>query len=164
MASTWEQLEAAFVADHRVMTRGYVELLRAIKNRDFGSATQIAAELDRLAGPHIEFEQEYLYPEVQKIRGQSYASRLYDEHAEVLSAIVELKGLSPDSDPDDGQLSSWTEKIQHGLDHAAACGSLLSHLEAQSAPQQQQLLQSLRELREQGHRWSDLEHSWRQRS
>jgi hypothetical protein len=157
MTSIWEQLQTANVDDHRTMTQGYVELLEAIQSRDLASASRIAAELDELAGPHIEFEEQCLYPEVKKIRGDSYTSRLYDEHDEVLSALVEFKSLSPESTPDSGRVTRWAEQIQHGLDHAAACGSLLSHLQALSTPLQQQHLESLERLRKQGHRWSDLQ-------
>ncbi len=163
MTSIWEQLETAFVDDHRTMTRGYVELLAAIQSRDFASASQIAARLDELAGPHIEFEEQCLYPEVKKIRGDSYTSRLYEEHDEVLRALVELQALSPESTPQDDRVTLWAEQIQHGLDHAAACGSLLSHLQAQSTQQQQQYLESLDRLRKQGHRWSDLHCSTKKR-
>ncbi len=156
MSSTWERLRNAFVDDHRIMTRGYVDLLDAVQSRDFALASQIAAQIDELAGPHIEFEEQCLYPEVTKIRGDAYTSRLYDEHHEILRALVELKSLAPESTPDDSRVARWAEQIQHGLDHAAACGSLLSHLQAQSNRQQEQYLESLERFRNQGHRWSDL--------
>ena len=68
MMSSWERLQTAFVDDHQTMTRGYVDLLEAIQSRDFALASQTAARIDELAGPHIEFEEQCLYPEVTKNR------------------------------------------------------------------------------------------------
>ena len=157
MTSTWDQLQAAFVDDHRAMTRGYRDLLEAVQSGDFVAATRIASTLDQRAGPHIEFEEQCLYPEVEESRGEMYTSRLYDEHAEVLSAIVELQSIPDDATPSKERTAHWAKQIQHGLDHAAACGSLLSHLQAQSAEQQQQFLEDLMRFRQQGHRWSELQ-------
>ena len=99
MTSIWEQLETAFVDDHRTMTRGYVELLAAIQSRDFASASRIAARLDELAGPRIGFEEQCLYPEVKKIRGDSYTSRLYEEHDEVLRALAATGAIARKHSP-----------------------------------------------------------------
>lgn len=156
MTSTWNQLQTAFVDDHVAMTRGYRDLLEAVQAGDFGSASRIASTLDEIAGPHIEFEEQCLYPEVKESRGETYTTRLYDEHAEVLGAIVELQSLPEDARPTDERVAQWKEQLQHGLDHAAACGSLLSHLGAQSVEQQQARFDELIRFRRQGHRWSEL--------
>lgn len=157
MASTWDQLQTAFVDDHRAMTRGYRDLIEAIRSGDYLSASSLAVKLDRVAGPHIEFEEHCLYPTVSDSRGAEYTDRLYDEHAEVLSAIVDLQTISEASPPPTKErVAQWERKLQHGLDHAAACGSLLSHLGALSEAQQRTFLNHLLQLRRDGRRWSEL--------
>ena len=51
----------------------------------------------------------------------------------------------------------------HGLDHAAACGTLLSHLQTQSEEKQKEFLTALEDLRENGQRWSELKREPRQK-
>ena len=159
MTSAWKQLQKTFLDDHRTMTRGYRDLLTAIELRDFAAAAQLAANLDELAGPHIEFEEQCLYPEIESIRGEAYASRLYGEHAEILRVLLELQALTAETPPTDDDVASWTEGLRHGLEHAAACGSLLSHLQAQSPEQLERSWESLKGLRKQRHRWSELQPS-----
>ncbi|TWU55884.1 hemerythrin domain-containing protein [Rubripirellula reticaptiva] len=163
MNTAWNELQTAFVNDHIAMTHGYRDLLEAVQSGDFESASRLASDLDKVAGPHIEFEETCLYPEVEESRGETYTARLYDEHAEILRAVVELQSLSDDAKPTKRRVKQWQEQLQHGLDHAAACGSLLSHLGTQSADQQQSLLNTLLLLRQQGRRWSELHPSLKDR-
>ena len=163
MTSPWKQLQTAFVEDHKTMTRGYRDLLAAIEAGEYVSATTLATKLDALAGPHIAFEEQYLYPEVSAIRGSRYASQLYGEHAETLSVLVQLQALPKDRRPTDDELARWTLGLKHGLDHAAACGTLLSHLQTQSEEKQKEFLTALEDLRENGQRWSELKREPRQK-
>ncbi len=156
MTSTWKQLQQAFVDDHQALTRGYRDLENAIESRDFATATKLAGELDKRAGPHIEFEERFLYPEVESVRGRPYSSRLYREHEAILGVLVELQAIIPGQPPSNEDVARWKEGLRQGMDHAATCGTLLSHLESQAPKQLEQLLGSLKELRSLGHRWSEL--------
>lgn len=156
MNSIWNELRDAFVDDHRKMTQGYERLLTAIDAGDFASASNMAVRLDELAGPHIEFEERFLYPTVKSIRGEAYVSNLYDEHAKIVRAISEIASLQPGASPTAQQAARWTTQLKHGLDHAASCGSLLSHLQVQSVEKQREYLQAIQRLRKGGTRWSEL--------
>jgi hemerythrin-like domain-containing protein len=60
-------LERTFVEDHKHLTRGFSEILKALDADDWERASHLADELDRLVGSHIEFEERFLYPEVGKV-------------------------------------------------------------------------------------------------
>ena len=152
----WNELKRAFVHDHRVLTRGFRDLIAQLDAADYFVVAKLADQLDQLAGPHIEFEERYLYPAGGRIRGQDYAENLYDEHAEVIAAITELQELTDASEPSEQQLADWRSSLQHGLEHAAACGSLLSHLQVMPSEQQKEYLDAMQELRVQARRWSEF--------
>ena len=66
MAVEWPPLATAFVDDHKQLTRALKQLKDALGRHDLSEAKRIAEELDRAAGPHILFEEEFLYPEVAR--------------------------------------------------------------------------------------------------
>lgn len=162
MAMAWEescglsvanQLKNAFVEDHRKLTRAYRDIQNELESGNIQNAKRIAEELDQIAGPHIEFEERYLYPIVRKYRGDSYANNLYEEHGAILATIQELKSAESCSD---WEQSRWLEGISEGLNHAVTCGTLLSHLATLPVEEQEDLLEKLLWLRENGVAWSQL--------
>ncbi|TWT79623.1 hypothetical protein CA13_10270 [Planctomycetes bacterium CA13] len=156
MSSSWEQLERTCIEDHREIKRGYRELLSLIEKRDFVSAAVVANRLDKRAGPHIEFEEMYVFPEVHEAHGSAYVEEIFDERRRLIEVIDELKTLTPQSNPTQDQLEEWTLLLERGLERARSSGSLLVHLQVHSMEQQQEQLDVLRKLKEQGHRWSEL--------
>lgn len=154
--SGWKQLAQAFVDDHQTLTRGYSAAHQAVESGDLTSAKRIADELDQLAGSHIAFEERFLYPIVRTARGDTYASKLYHEHRLILKTLVELQAAAS---MDETHKSRWLAGLQEGLEHAATCGTLLSHLQTLPEAEQTQLLKDLRSLQQQPIRWSELEQS-----
>jgi hypothetical protein len=157
MTTQWDQLKAAFSHDHKVMIRGYRDLLEALNRSDFAEAARLSRWLNRMGGPHIEFEECYLYPAVQRSRGEAYVARLYDEHHIVWCAIDALRALSGDDVPSLGQVMQWKQSLRAGLDHAATCGSLLSHLQAMPEDQQEAVMEAIARLRDRGRSWSEFD-------
>jgi len=72
MAVEWSPLATAFVDDHQQVTRALKQLKDALGRHDLSEAKRIAEELDPAAGPHILFEEVFLYPEVARARGRDY--------------------------------------------------------------------------------------------
>lgn len=146
-------LNEEFTRDHRKLTQGFLAVAKAIENDQLDEARVLADELDQVAGPHIAFEEEFLYPHVSKVRGKPYATKLYDEHAEILRAIQELQqGREMSADQQKQMLNS----MRVGLEHAATCGTLLSHLAALPSQTQAHLLDEYLKLKHLGKRWTQL--------
>lgn len=148
-----KNLNSAFVEDHRTLIRGYRDAKEAVEKHDLATARTIAERLDQEAGAHIEFEERCLYPIVAAARGNEYASKLYHEHKGTLQTLVELQAASS---MDDAARLRWLGGLQEGLEHAATCGTLLSHLETLPVERQKELLERLRSLRTEKRRWSEL--------
>ena len=157
MISPWQRLQEAFVEDHRSMIRAYKDLIQRLTERDFVAATHSASRLDTIAGPHIEFEEKCLYPQIAQTRGDAYTSRLYNEHDEVLAVLEKVLQLGAKGTPNDQELGTWIDALRLGIEHASACGSMLGDLRSLSETEQLQLLDGLTRLREQGSRWSELQ-------
>ena len=156
MKTPWERLRQAFVQDHREMTRGYKTLLRLLDQRDFVRLSEEANRLDKTVGPHIEFEERFLYPSLGESRGEGYVSQLLHEHSQVLSVLTELQHLTADAEPSVKQIDTWISQLMVGLEHASTCGTLLSELQELKEHRQLELLDGLTRLRDKGTPWSEL--------
>lgn len=150
------QLEQNFVHDHQLTTKAIATLKEAIAEGDNDQIKVAAAELDRVAGPHIAFEEQRLYPLVAKSRGEIFVSKLLQEHQQVADALQEIRRSSLSEIPDETR-SKWDRDLQTGLDHVVTCGTLLSHLSVLDAPAQQRLLADLQRLRYEAPLWTELE-------
>lgn len=156
MAASNSALRDAFLEDHRNLMRGLSRLLEAIEENDLPTAVQTARELDRVAGPHIEFEEEIFYPRLAKTLGRQFARQLVEEHRTGLNAVKTVLDCEQKGAIEPEQRAAICEEIRTMLDHAAVCGTLLSHITVLDEKQQQDLLDQLQEIRRQGHRWSEL--------
>lgn len=157
MATTWKRLQEAFIQDHRSLARGYRELIELLNQRDFVAASHAASRLDTVAGPHIEFEEKYLYPRAAQSRGDAQLSRLFHEHREILAVLNQILSAATGSSPDDSTVQDWITQLQQASDHAAAAATLIGELQSLPDSEQLRYLDGLTRLRDQGSRWSELE-------
>jgi hypothetical protein len=149
-------LAEAFVEDHRTLTRGLSRLLELVEAGNYDEASRVAKELDRDAGPHIEFEEKSFYPEVRKARGREYVENLYDEHRSGLEAVRMLSELEPGATLSGEERERLLTHLRRVLDHAVSCGTLLSHVTALPVEDQQGFLEELERFRELAHKWTEL--------
>ena len=142
--------------DHRHLTQGLSNILQALRDDNLERAIQMAEDLDRVAGPHIEFEEELLYPEVGKSRSPDYVSRLYREHQVALAAVKALINSKTQGRLEPQLKEQILQNLKTGLDHAISCGNLLSHVTSLDQKRQDEMLARLLDLRRIGRRWSEL--------
>ncbi len=148
-------LELEFLADHKELTKGFQNLIKAVEDNNPVEITRLADRLDSVAGPHIEFEEHTLYPTVEGTRGEEFGKSLRREHQVARSALKFLHGHNGDplSELDRARV---LEQLRVGFDHAVACGSLLSHLTVLTPAEQDKMLTTLRSLRKRNLRWTEL--------
>jgi len=150
----YAELADEFLKDHRHVTRRLSRILRSLKQGEVEGAVEIAKELDTLAGPHIQFEEAVLYPEVARIRGRGYAQRLYREHRIGQTA---LRALLNEKQPlSEERLTELIQQFKVAVEHAASCGTLLSHLTELPDLRQREMLKMLNTFVEQGTPWTRL--------
>lgn len=142
-----------FLADHQEMSRLLLLTLESVRDDRFDDAHTHALELNRVAGPHIAFEEAELYPRVSGSSLVSATTReLYAEHRK---AVTALKKLLDHPLPDAATKHEIIAGLQTGIDHSKHCGSLARLLSALPEPEQSQSLQVLLEQRNQGRQWTD---------
>lgn len=142
-----------FLDDHRKMSQLMLHVVVSLEIGNLDEATAAAEKLDQIAGPHIAFEETELYPRISGEKLISDTTRqLCDEHREALMA---LKALLEDPQPDEEQLAKILGGLKTGVRHAEHCGSMVSLLAALPEPEQSDSLARLLELRREGKPWTD---------
>lgn len=156
MVERLSELGEAFVEDHQHLTRGLNNILKALHRSDLQKAAQMAGELDIVAGPHIQFEEEVLYAVVAKAEGEEFVNKLYHEHQLGKDALKILVQSQEGKSNVAQQLTPLIENLEVALDHVLSCGTLLSHLTNLDEQTQEEMLKKLQECRNQKKRWTKL--------
>ncbi len=146
----------AFIEDHRHLMRGLLGLKRALQRDDLREARRIGEELDHVAGPHIQFEEEVFYPEVVRSHGGEYTDQLYEEHRIGRQLLERLRDYKDTDRLEPAEQASLVEQSQATLNHTISCGSLLSFITTLDESRQEELLAMLVDLRRQPTRWTEL--------
>lgn len=144
-----------FTQHHKQFTQGLHHILQLLKEGKVSEAVEEADALDQLAGPHIEFEEKVYYPQVARSLGKDFIDHLYDEHRIGQKALRTLLHAK-DAQIGPGEQAKLVREFQIALDHAASCGTLLSHLTALPEEEQNKFLEQLFDFNRQGHRWTEL--------
>jgi hypothetical protein len=149
------RLRDAFLEDHRVLTRGLKGLKRAVEEGELGRAARLADELDRAAGPHIEFEERAFYPELRRTFGNDFVDQLYREHGAGQRALRMLQAHGGGRELGADERASLADDLDVAVQHALSCGSLTSHMDALPGERQQSLLDELERTRRGEARWTE---------
>ncbi len=151
-------LAQAFIEDHQKVTRALVGLRDAVERGTLAEASARAQELDRVAGPHMEFEEKVFYPQVARMLGAEDTAMLYAEHHEGQEVVKALLGKEAAEPFSDGERTRLLRGLQTAFEHVLSCGTLVSHVTTLDAQDQARLLERLLAFRERGRRWSELPH------
>jgi Hemerythrin HHE cation binding domain len=149
-------LAAAFVTDHRLITRRLNRLRKAVRRDDLPAARRIAAELDRLAGPHIQFEEEVLYPHIGRILGEAYAVQLYHEHDAGRTALGRITRPGRPGAFSPAEREELERLLDTAVEHAGTCATLVSHLSEVPPQDQAEMHSRLLAARRDPLRWTEL--------
>lgn len=79
--------------DHKQVRDGLLDLIDSLKGRDAVKALEILIKLDKLTGPHFRFEEESLYPALERFFGKEYFEYLLGVHDRIIRTAKELAGL-----------------------------------------------------------------------
>lgn len=145
-----------FVKQHRDMMQRLRRVVQLLEEERIEAAREAAKALDRIAGPHIEFEETVLYPIVGEARGKDYADQLYHEHRVTRDALHRLLTAAGNAALAPEDVQSIIEDLRVGLAHAASCGALLSHLETLAPEDQARTLAELQRIAANPKCWTDL--------
>ncbi len=148
MLSVWDPVQE-LQDDHRRARDGMFDLLRALERGNMREAKEIMAFVDLVAGPHWRWEEEALYPLLQRF-SEELVHNLLKEHDKVidavqgLTALVSRRALTPE---DLERARKLTLPI---LYHVATCDGLILWMEMLDEEERQDLRQAIFAARKEG--------------
>ncbi|MDH3254787.1 MAG: hemerythrin domain-containing protein [Acidobacteriota bacterium] len=155
MTTVREELEVAFLEDHRLLTTGLERIAAALANDDLETAIEAADVVDQNVGPHMRFEEEEYYPRLRSLLGDAFVNQLYHEHGEGQEAIRRLVSAGHGNTLSPSAREEVAGLVKTALEHALSCGTLLSHLGSFDESEQRLLGERLDALRRLGTRWTE---------
>lgn len=146
----------AFKEDHAVLGRGLYEISGHLRADDIVAAKACGERLDRQAGAHIAFEEQFFYPALHRLLGDAEVERLYREHDQGLSVIKALAELPEDAVLTEAERHTLLQASESMEAHIAECGELFGVMGRIPVDEQKALHRQLLALREKAPRWTDL--------
>jgi uncharacterized membrane protein YccC len=146
----------AFHYDHAVLGRGLFEIETQLRGRNIEAAKAAAGQLDRDAGAHIAFEEQFFYPVLRRLIGKQEVNRFYREHNEGLDLVRSLVELPARSELSDDRRRELLDEAVQMQRHVIECGELFGALGRIPLDEQATLHQQLLRFREQAPRWTEV--------
>jgi len=139
-----------FRNDHRFVLRTLVDLRKAVEAHDFASARQLVEALDTAAGPHMEFEERYLYPSLIPLLGEERVKSLISDHQGAAEMLFKAKRVLSKETVTNEDVEFLQEFVRAFLQHASDCEGTALLAEALSQEQIEQFGEQLVALRSTG--------------
>jgi Hemerythrin HHE cation binding domain len=146
----------AFKEDHAVLGRGMHEISEHLRKGDLPAAKAWGERVDREAGAHIAFEEQFFYPALRRLLGDPEPDRLYQEHGQGLSVIKALAELPEGASLYEAERRTMLQGAELMEGHVAECGDLFGTMGRLPPDEQSALYRGLLALRQNAPRWTEL--------
>ncbi len=140
-----------FRKDHHQVRDLLLQLIDNIKAKNVSKALEILITLDKLGGPHFRFEEETLYPMLEKFYGKEYLEYLLTAHDRVIRAarrLAEVLGKGEISDSEAEELIRLIRKDI--LPHPIECEGLTLLAERLGKEELEKVAESIERARAEG--------------
>ena len=144
-----------FHTDHQKVVTELFELREAIAHRDIARVRSILGAAEGLGGPHFKFEELHLYPALERFLGETYTKKLYNEHDGVFRSVRRIAQLAQKDSWSEVDYQSAMANLELIYEHPISCDGLSLWMERLSVDEQDQLLEKMRTVREQGTKLSE---------
>lgn len=81
---------AELKADHTQVRDILLDIIVAASRRDAAKALELLLRLDKLGGPHFQWEEESFYPTLERFYGPEYKEYLFRAHDRIVRAARQL--------------------------------------------------------------------------
>ena len=146
----------AFRRDHAVLGRGLHEISEHLRGGDLAAAKACGERVDRQAGAHIAFEEQFFYPLLRRLLGNAEVDRLYHEHGQGLSVIKALAQLPQRATLGEAERRTMLRDSEAMEAHVTECGELFGTMGRIPLDEQNALYRELVALRDKAPRWTEF--------
>ena len=136
-----------FRNDHRQIRDLIMNLIRAFIQNDILKAEKLLFILNEIAGPHFQFEEEVLYPELIPVYGPEYINKLYIDHDLVIARVIKLKELISNSKFNPEECDKGLRLLEGLFPHLTDCEGLSIMVETLNEKTIERITKNMEETR-----------------
>ena len=138
-----------FSNDHYLVRDLLLKLIEYIENKDVVNALETLIQLDKLGGPHFRFEEETLYPMLERFFGPEYYEYLLSAHDRVIKAARRISEVLSRGELDEEQSRELVSLIRRDiLPHPIECEGLTLLIEKLNTEELNKIAESIKKARE----------------
>jgi hypothetical protein len=134
-----ERFTEGFRDEHRAARDAFLGIADALRRRDAERIGELMNVANDGIGPHMQYEEEEMYPALAELFGDDYVERMLEDHDRafgVAGRLMELAGHDPITDAD---IEEGTRLIQNLLPHVTDCDGLVHAIEVLPEDRQRSL-------------------------
>jgi hemerythrin len=140
-----------FSEDHKRVRELLLKLMEEIEAGRIADARKTLSELDKLVGPHFRFEEESLYPLLQRFFGKAYYESLLRAHDRVIDTARKLAQALSKEQLAPEERRQLVEAIRTNiLPHVVECEGLVLFAEKLSKAELESLAEAIERARREG--------------
>ncbi len=113
-----------FREEHRAVRDALLDLVEALRARDFERARALLGRTAALTGPHFRYEEEVLYPSLTPIFGEGYVRKLLTDHDRAIGIAAKLAGQLEAATLTEEQAEEAVRLVRRILPHVSDCDGL----------------------------------------
>jgi hypothetical protein len=128
-----------FRSEHRAGRDIFLAIGQALGNRDRVRIGELMDQANTLIGPHMQYEEQVMYPELAALFGDDYVERMLADHDRAFAVSGTLMEIASKSEITDADVAAGNEAIQHLLPHVTDCDGCVLAIEVLPADAQQRI-------------------------
>ena len=128
-----------FRDEHRLGRDTFLQIGKALRSRDQARIGELMDRANASIGPHMQYEEQVMYPELSVLFGDEYVERMLADHDRAFSVAGTLMEIASKSEITDADVEAGNAAIQHLLPHVTDCDGLVLAIEVLAPDAQQRI-------------------------
>jgi len=148
--SDLQEFTEGFRDEHRAGRDTFLAIGDALRARDTARIGELMGQANTLIGPHMQYEEQVMYPELTVLFGDEYVERMLADHDRAFTVASTLMGIASKPQITDADINAGNTAIQHLLPHVTDCDGLVLAIEVLPADGQQRIFAARHRAFEEG--------------
>jgi hypothetical protein len=128
-----------FRDEHRAGRDTFLEIGRALRERDTARIAELMGNANAIIGPHMQYEEQVMYPELAVLFGDEYVERMLSDHDRAFVVASTLMEIASKPEITEADVDAGNDAIQHLLPHVTDCDGLVLAIEVLPSDAQQRI-------------------------
>lgn len=139
MQTDLERFTEGFRDEHRAARDIFLGIGQALRDRDAGRIGELMNQANAGIGPHMQYEEEEMYPALAALYGDDYVERMLEDHDRAFGVAGKLMDISGHDSITDADIEEGNQIIQNLLPHVTDCDGLVLAIEVLAQDKQQRI-------------------------